>query len=231
MTRQNQMKKSSKRYPDVTCCGILEGTTDLAAIRGRQVLALLDEQNLSITAYNLGYVLQYNLLAEQIHAVADSAELHIFTATEHHDRNTKQRFEKFGYIVHTKTIRYTCLPDGGQRCDCNVDNLFAFWAGLLVTKNFHEMLVLASGDYGLAGELSKAIGNQHPNESIQIMTLSLPSSTAQDLDASKNKDIAANLEIGLDLLKPLPSSVRYSPTRALDGYRAFRPGNFANPNF
>lgn len=230
MTQQNQMKKSSKRYPDLTCCGILEGTTDLAAIGGRQVLALLDEQNLSITAYNLGYVLQYNLMAEQIHAVADSAELHIFTATERHDRTTKQRFEKFGYILHTKTVRYTCLPDGGQRFDCNVDNLFAFWAGLLVTKNFHEVLVLASGDYGLAGELSEAIGNQHPNESIQIMTLSLPGSTAQDLDAHKNQNIAANLEIGLDLLKQLGPSDHQSPARALSSYRMFRSDSFTNPS-
>ena len=219
MARQRQMKKSSNRSQDLTCCRILESTTDLAAIKGRRVLVLLDEQNLTITAQNLGYVLQYNLLAERIHAAADSAELHIFVAANPDDHDTKQRFENLGYMVHTKTIRRWHLPDGGQRCNCNVDNLFAFWAGLLAVKNSHDVIVLASGDYGLAGELAEVICEQHGNEPMQIMTLSLPGSTAHALDAHKNQNITANLEIGLDLLKPLSSSVRQFPARALGSYR------------
>lgn len=231
MTPQRQTKNSSLYPPPASKHGLLERKTDLTAIKNRQVLTLLDEQNLSISAQNLGYMLQYNLLAERIHAAADSAELHIFIASDPHDSTVKQRFEKLGYIVHAKTIRCIHLCDGGHRYDCNVDNLFAFWAGLLTVKKSCDVIVLASGDYGLAGELAEAICDQHPNEPIQIMTLSLPGSTAEALDANKNKNIAANLEMGLDLLKPLPSSVRQFPARALSSFRAFRSGNFSNPSF
>lgn len=231
MASESQMNESNRNPRGTAHHGMLENKTDLAAIKCGRVFVLLDEQNLSITARSFGYALQYDLLAKRIHVVAQSAELHIFTAAEPHDRRVKRRFENLGYIVHLKTIRRTRLPDGRQRIDCNVDNLFAFWAGLLVAKNTYDVIVLASGDYGLAGELSEAIYEKRRDDRIKIMTLSLPGSTAQDLDADKNQNIAVNLEVGLDLLKRLRLSDQLSPARTLDSFCVFRSSDLPNHSF
>jgi hypothetical protein len=167
----------------------------------------VDEQNLSIGARDLGYELQHDLLANRLGTAARSAELHLFTAADL-DTEVESRFKNMPYIVHTKAIRRTRLDDGRYRSDCNIDNLFSFWVGVLAVKTTFNVIVFGSGDYGLAGELSKEIRSLRRKRSVQIMTLSLPGSTAQDLDSDENPDITANLEIGLDLLKPIAASFR-----------------------
>ena len=143
----------------------LEAKTELSAIGGRSVLALLDEQNLTIGARNLGGKLNYIRLTTQIRKAAGTADLHLFTAADPHDSATARRYAAMGYTVHTKEIRQVRLSGGGYGCDGNIANLFAFWAGVFAVR-----------------------------------TDSLPDSTAQDLDARRNPDITANLEIGLDVL-------------------------------
>jgi hypothetical protein len=182
---------------------MLEKTTDLVRIRARKVVFLLDEQNLSITAENLGYTVQYDQLARHIRANAREAELRIFIASDRRNQADALRLKKLGYKVHVKTIRDKLLPNGEQRRDCNIDNIFAFWAGYCTLRNGHDVIVLGSGDYGLSGEISQVMCSLLGKRATKIMTLSLPGSTAQDLDASRNKSISANLEIGLDLLRPL----------------------------
>ena len=178
----------------------LEDATDLSALKDRRVLVLLDEQNLSIGAERFGYDLRYDLLAERIQSVAHTSELHLFTAAKQTRVQLARQFQRLGYLVHVKDIRHIRLPNGRLRTDSNVDNLFSFWAGLLAPEAA-DTILLGSGDYGLAGELAAAIRQRR--ESLTVMTLSLPGSTAQDLDARLNPSIAANLEIGLDLLRPV----------------------------
>jgi hypothetical protein len=181
----------------------------------------MDEQNLSISAEELGFKLNYGLLAERIHATSGGAELHIFAAAHSHDQSVSKRFQRLSYQPHIKTIRHIQRLGGREYLDCNIDNLFAFWAGSLTAKTACEVLLLASGDYGLSGELATAIRQQH-SRTVSIMTLSLPGSTAFDLDARTNPDIAANLEIGLDLLKPNGYSKRQLPA----GYAGYN-GRFS----
>lgn len=223
MTLQNQITKSSIHLPMVSRRGILESTTDLAAVSGRKVLILLDEQNLSIGARNHGCMLDYGLLAERIHSAASQADLHVFTAVDLHDGRKKMQFEKIGYRVHVKTIWYTAMNRNS-----NIDNLFAFWTGVYSLRTSWDVIVFGSGDYGLSGELSQVVRSQRRRRQIGIMTLSLPGSTSQYLDAQKNQDITANLEIGLDLLRPLCPSTHLFPARAPGGFRAFRSNNSIN---
>jgi len=200
----------------------LENITDLSAIRARRVLVLLDEQNLSISARNLGWELDYRLLAELIRSTARGAELHLFTAADAHDHHTARRFQQLGYVAHVKTIRHVYLPGGRHRSDSNVDNLFSFRAGLLTARTTCETVVLGSGDYGLAGELAGAITDRDTDRTLAITTLSLPGSTARDLDARKNPFITANLEIGLDVLKSLSPSIDLPGVSTAGSSRAFR---------
>jgi len=109
-------------------------------------------------------------------------------------------FSNLGYQVHCKTIRYIPIKGGRNRRDGNIDNLLSFWVGIHVANFRWQVIVFGSGDFGLGGELSKAINNRG-KRSIQLMTLSLPGSTAHDLNAHLNGDVSTNLEIGLDLLR------------------------------
>lgn len=178
----------------------LETTTDLSPISGLKVLVLLDEQNLSITADGLGFSLDYAILARRIRSMAHKAELHLFTAANARDAGKGATFDALGYFVHIKRIRYVRLSADSVRRDSNVDNLFSFWAGILAPSCDTDVFLLASGDYGLAGELAQAICDHRAPQQVRVMTLSLPGSTSRDLDARKNPHVTANLEIGLDLL-------------------------------
>jgi len=229
-TRYIESRKSQGCRP--VRCGRLERGTDLTAISGRRLLVLLDEQNLSITAKKQGFRLQYDLLAKRFRTVAETAELHIFTAVEPwYDAATRKRFEEFGYTVHLKRIRSRQLANGRRQYDSNIDNLFAFWAGISALRAEPEILVLGSGDYGLSGELAKEICEQRRNKAMSVMTLSLPGSTSQDLDAEINPNITANLEIGLDLLNPLTHRKLSSAAVTVSSFRWFRFGSFVDHIF
>ena len=184
---------------------ILEESTKLSDIQNKRVLVLLDEQNLSIAAKKLGFRLRYDLLSEKLKKTAKRVKLHIFIASESLDAKYKKRFKTIGYKTHVKIIRVLPIAGGRFRSDSNIDNLFAFWAGIFCKRNSYDVLIMASGDFGLSGELSRAFRQQKTGKPVQIMTLSLPGSTAQDLDARINPDITANLEIGLDVLQPQSS--------------------------
>lgn len=197
------LNKKSDMYPAQRIgCYLLERTTDLSVLNGRRALVLLDEQNLSIGAGNHGFRLDYHLLAMHIRRATSRAGLHIFIASNPCDNFSEKRFEKFGYRVHVKAIRYLSQRDHQRRCDSNIDNLFAFWAGFYSAKTNWDVIISGSGDYGLSGELSIAISGQRRRCRIEIMTLSLPGSTSQELNAANNPAISANLEIGLDVLIP-----------------------------
>jgi len=213
-------------------CGILERGTDLTSVSGRRLLVLLDEQNLSITAKKQGFRLQYDLLAKRFKTVAETAELHIFMAVElWYEATKRQRFEESGYTVHLKRIRSRQFANGRRKCESNIDNLFAFWAGMSALRAEPEILVLGSGDYGLSGELAKETCEQRRNKAMSVMTLSLPGSTSQDLDAETNPNITANLEIGLDLLKPLAKRKLSSAAVTVSSFRWFRFGSFVDHIF
>lgn len=190
---------------------VLEKTTKLSPVVDRRVLALLDEQNLSVSARYLGYRLDYGLLVERMRSASERIRPHIFTAAQPGDDHKARQLSEFGYIVHVKTVRRTQLRGGHIRRDSDIDNLFSFWAGKCASRNGFDAIVLGSGDYGLSGELAQAIAERRGPGLVRIVTLSLPGSTSRGLDARKNPHIASNMEIGLDVLKPLNSSRLFCP--------------------
>lgn len=205
MIRLNRTRQSKPFRPLLNSRVILEESTKLSNIQNKRILVLVDEQNLSIAAKKLGFRLQYDLLSEKLKKTAKRVRLHIFIASESLNAKYKKRFETIGYTTHVKIIRNLPFTGGRFRSDSNIDNLFAFWAGIFSKRNSYDVLIMASGDFGLSGELASAFRQQKTGKPVQIMTLSLPGSTAQDLDARINPDITANLEIGLDVLQPQSS--------------------------
>jgi hypothetical protein len=184
---------------------ILQFQTDLSILRGKSIQVFLDEQNLSISARELGYCLDYVRLTRLLRSLARIADLHIFIASARKSLNTGRALKRFGHAVHVKNIRTIPLRGGQFRRDSNIDNLFAFWVGTCAAGPAHEIIVLGSGDYGLSGELAAAIVARGVRT--EVVTLSLPGSTARDLDASRNPNIRANIQIGLDVLRPRSHSL------------------------
>jgi hypothetical protein len=82
MAKQHKFNKLNPHHSLFLLSLTLEKKTILTAIKGRKALVLLDEQNLSITARNHGFVLQYDLLARHTRKAARAAKLHIFIAAE-----------------------------------------------------------------------------------------------------------------------------------------------------
>ena len=218
MIRQNEFST----FPRGASTGqiALEPTSDLDAISGQKILVLLDEQNLSGGASNLGCELDFGQLAVKIRSVAHAVDLHLFIAAERHDRNKPHQFEKKGYRVHVKTIRRIPVNNGHVRCDGNIDNHFAFWAGIFASRVRRRIIILGSGDFGLAGDLAEQISKARGLTKPEIMTLSLPGSTAQGNDARKNPFITANLEIGMDVLRRQRHSGYVHAAGAPGSYRA-----------
>lgn len=210
MEWKRKNRKNHDLLSEVMWFAKLEKTTQLSAISKRKVLVLIDEQNLTRGVLDHNFMLQYDLLAEQIRSIASSAKLHIFIAAKANDGKRRKHFARTGYIVHIKTIRRKC-SDNQLQWDHNVDNLFAFWAGLIARRNRYDTLILASGDYGLSGEISEAICQlRGPGNKLQIMSLSVTGSTSSGLETRWNPYIANNLKIGLDLLRPLGPLNRWS---------------------
>jgi hypothetical protein len=72
--------------------------------------------------------------------------------------------------------------------------------------------MLASGDGDLVCDLARGLHGLPTRRA--IYTLSLAGSTSLRLDAARNRDIAGNIEIGLDCLRPLRPVGSLRPARA-----------------
>lgn len=193
---------------------VLKSRTDLSILRGKSIQVFMDEQNLSIGARKLRYRLDYVRLTSLLRSCARIADLHIFIASTRKSLNMSRLLKPLGHAVHVKNIRTIPLRDGQFRTDSNIDNLFAFWVGACAAAPAHEVIVLGSGDYGLSGELAAALLARGVRT--KVVTLSLPGSTSRDLDARRNPNIRANIQIGLDVLRPCAHSLHVlRPDRAV----------------
>jgi len=172
-------------------------TGPLDQLHGRRILTLIDVENVTISCRNLGFEVNYSRLADLFARVACSLSLHAVLSVDAGDRLDRAHMENAGFHVHTRLIRY--LPGG--RKTANADNLFAFKAGAIVSRSRADVVVLGTGDGQLCDDVVQCI-KALPG-SRQVLTLSVAGSTSSFLNARTHSSIAANIEIGKDLLAPL----------------------------
>ena len=131
---------------------------------------------------------------------AKSCSLHaIFSA--HAQDNRIQYFRDRDWLVHQQQIETIPTHRGAIRTT-NADNLFFFLAGMLVSRSAADVIILGTGDGRLAYDTARFIRDEL-KQARQVVTLSLCGSTSQFLRADDNPAIHANLELGLDCLRPL----------------------------
>jgi hypothetical protein len=176
-------------------------TGPLDTLAGRSALILVDDENLRASAKDLGFLLSYRSLVAKIGEATQTWKGHIFFSREANDDRRVRYFEDRELIPHPRDIHEVQTGRGVERTT-NSDFMIAFHAGMLVSRSDADLIVIASGDGKLVWDISEAVKGLPKQRG--IMTMSLAGSTAWRLNAATNRFIDANMEIGLDCLRPIP---------------------------
>ena len=181
----------------IKLCEVPSITGPLDRLEGRRILALLDVENLTISTRQAGFELIYAKLADRLKSASRAACLHAVLSVDPNDTCDREHMEQSGFTVHTRNIQR--LPGG--RKTANADNLFAFKAGVLVTRSKANLVVLGSGDGQLCDDIAQFIGTLPGKR--EVLTLSVAGATSSLLNARTNSAIAENIEVGCDVLTPM----------------------------
>ncbi len=182
---------------------IADRTGPLDCLAGRNVLVLLDLENLHYSARDLGYAVDLPGLAKCLLRASRRCMLHAFVSAETADTDTVSRqYGAVGWELHVNPIEEVRTCRGVERL-ANADNLLLFSAGLLLSRSRADTIVVGSGDGHLVVSLARGIAELPRRR--QLATLSLAGSTSARLEAGRNRLITANVELGLDMLHLLTS--------------------------
>lgn len=162
-------------------------TGPLDPLRGRKVVCLIDLENLVYGARDLNFRLDLAALTETLCSVSSDCVLHaVFSDWAGDASPRRDELEERGWCVHINPI------------GTNADSMLLFVAGKLLSSSPAEIVLYGSGD----GDLVSMLSTFAHLDRREVMTLSLPGSTSQRLDARHNPVISHNIEIGRDCLSP-----------------------------
>jgi hypothetical protein len=172
-------------------------TGPLDSLRGRHVLVLADAENLRCSARDHRARLSFRRLGTILCRISSRCDRHAFFSREKGDDRLTRYFEDRGWTAHPRDIQTIHTIHGRQR-RANSDNVILFTGGVLVSRSRTDVVVVASGDGDLVCDLARCL-HALPRSS-QIVTLSMAGSTSFRLDATRNADSTANIEVGRDCL-------------------------------
>jgi hypothetical protein len=174
-------------------------TRPLTCLAYQHVLVVADCQNLNMGASNLGFVVDWRRLGQRLAAASRSISRHAFISEPAETTRQAEYFARTGWTPHSKMSRVVQSRQGPVSKK-NTDHLIAFFAGVLASRSQATLVLIASGDGDLVEDLSEAL-TMLPR-SRPIATLSVAGSTNQRLDAQRSRFVVANIELGMDCLKP-----------------------------
>ncbi|MDR1493902.1 MAG: hypothetical protein LBT05_14465 [Planctomycetaceae bacterium] len=167
--------------------------------RRKRVFVCVDAENSSISARkDFDSRIDFDALASELRKVCTLVDLHVFASGTDNNDIVGGPYSNLWHI-HPNTPSFH--HRNNNRLDTNSDLLILFKTGQLLYKKRYQVLVIASGDGTLGSALAK-YAKQEFGDNLDVVTLSLAGSTSPDLDATWNKSIAANFEIGCDLFIP-----------------------------
>lgn len=175
-------------------------TGPLEMLTGRNVLALMDVNNLVCGARRTGHKPSFQSLADLLRRTTSGAALHAFYATDADDTKWGSYFSSHGYVPHHKPVEIVTTCKGVER-KANADNLLLLAAGHLLANRQYNVLLIGSGDGDLVADLARF--SAQLSTPLPVVTLSFPLSTSWRLLADSHPNIAANAFFGRDCLHPL----------------------------
>lgn len=185
-------------------------TGPLDELNAKAVLVIADIENLSYSARDLGYNVNYAALARRILQTARRAAFHGFFSRESGDSSFEQYLQNVGWTPHPRNIQRSIIRGAPQRF-ANSDNFIGYGAGFLAARKRFDAVIVATGDGALGCDIAAAL-KQYVSRPIAVTTMSLPGSTSWRLRAGDNPDIICNIEIGLDCLRLPAGRERVSRT-------------------
>lgn len=185
-------------------------TGPLSALQDRRVLAVFDCENLSISAKENSLRLSYGRLMLSLRSEAASCEAHAFFSRMAGDERQNRYLQRSGLITHPRDIEFVESRDGTRKL-ANSDSRMLFMTGVLLAHSDANTLLIGSGDGDLGNELARGV--RALGRPLTVLTLSLAGHSSRRLDAATNDDIHGNLEVGLDVMRPLETSSRWMPKK------------------
>lgn len=211
LTSTNRFGRNSKYQRNRRSFDVADTTGPLTEISNKNVLVLVDVENLSHSATDLGYSLCYRTLGCLIRARSMTADLRAFFSRNKGDDTMTGRFINDGWHPHPRDIQTATTVRGTERF-ANSDHNIAFGAGLLATQHRYDAIIIGTGDGALGCDLATAI-RQHRGEAVLNLTLSLVGSTSWRLNAETNDHLDGNIEVGQDcLFRSVPRRTQFPQT-------------------
>lgn len=165
----------------------------------RRVLTLLDVENLTYSALNLGMVLDFGMLAELVKASLPDPALHAVFSTPKGDDGIARLLAGMGWTPHEREIVYKRGRQNDHK-PANADVALAFHAAALIGATGADACIIATGDGCLALDIARAIQATFRTCSV-IATMSLAGSTSPLIDARRTSSVNLNIEIGRDAMQ------------------------------
>jgi hypothetical protein len=187
----------NKHRHDSSAPSISPTTGPLQVLRGRKLLVLVDDENLRYSARDHGLKLSYTTLAQTLQRISRDCSLHTFFSRSGGDKRRSKYFDLAGWTVHVNNIESVHAARGTKH-PANCDNFLLFTSGILASRSQADTIVLASGDGDLVCALAQAICELPKKRT--VVTMSIAGSTSQRLNAAHNPHIAANIELGMDMM-------------------------------
>src|SRR5438067_2003102 len=94
---------------------IAEVTGPLDGLAGRRVLILVDDENLRLSARDLGYRLSLRKLGERLRKHAASCSLHGYFSREPGDGKRCEYYRERGWIPHPRDVQVFRTREGMKR--------------------------------------------------------------------------------------------------------------------
>jgi hypothetical protein len=110
------------RRPHRPCCTVEVAplTGPLDGLIGRRVLVLVDDENLRISARELGYRLSLRRLGERLRRQSAECSLHGFFSRDPGDERRCDYYRDRGWVPHPRDVQVFSMP-GGEKRHANSD--------------------------------------------------------------------------------------------------------------
>ena len=187
-TRNHRQPRRTATIPTTT------GPMDL--LRGQRSAVVLDVENLTASAHNLGREFDYCALHAAMKAAGSRPEVHAVFSRQSCDERWVSYFRECDIIPHPRQVK-RIVTHNGVRETTNSDVTIAVICGLVTARQPDE-LVLGTGDGQLALDIVESLLAHSPR--LRIVTLGVPGSVSSALRSESR--IHGHLTAGVDCLKP-----------------------------